>query len=584
MIARRQKESSTWWIIHRLGSLNFALILLATIALACAAATFAESGFNTKIAHTYIYKNPLFLIWLAALCVNLFAVTLTRWPWQKKHVGFIVTHYGIITLLMGAVVGMQIGYEGNVTLSKDAPPTTRVVTSRSIIQLESPTDHGLYVMGFDAETAKPSAERPRTFAVPGTKWKIIATDFSDNLLQESKLVADPAGEPAVLLRMSSAMVKQTIEIPLFLSGDQPVEEDFFGLARIIFQPDLPDVIPLSEHETQMVFAKFAPVVESGKSASGMQFRLSDDGEKVTFISSGGDAATYLRKEIMKQAVPTGDATVTVEDYWPDFAMVDGRPASQSPNPVNPAVLIRIFPKAASSSEDKPHLTLAPAEGGIVYQLGRGGSTAFSGTAQVGESFALGWADWQAEVVQALPRARLETETIAGPPGPANAPGIPGFRAHLETAPGESGPAEWVESGKATALRAQNGTDVVRIAYGLESKPVPFSIRLLRFDIPRDEGTDTPADFRASVEFRDATTGAITTGVARMNHPASFPGTFWSNVTGNNYKFSQAEWNPRDLNETTLQVLHDPGWMLKWIGSLGICLGIAIMFYWKPGGA
>ncbi len=34
-------------------------------------------------------------------------------------------------------------------------------------------------------------------------------------------------------------------------------------------------------------------------------------------------------------------------------------------------------------------------------------------------------------------------------------------------------------------------------------------------------------------------------------------------------------------QTTLQVLYDPGWLLKWLGSLGICVGIAIMFYWKP---
>ena len=69
----------------------------------------------------------------------------------------------------------------------------------------------------------------------------------------------------------------------------------------------------------------------------------------------------------------------------------------------------------------------------------------------------------------------------------------------------------------------------------------------------------------------------------MNHPASFPGTLLANFTGINYKFSQAEWNPRNLEETTLQVLYDPGWLLKWIGSLGICVGIAIMFYWRPGG-
>jgi hypothetical protein len=33
--------------------------------------------------------------------------------------------------------------------------------------------------------------------------------------------------------------------------------------------------------------------------------------------------------------------------------------------------------------------------------------------------------------------------------------------------------------------------------------------------------------------------------------------------------------------TTLQVLYDPGWLLKWVGSLAICIGITIMFYFKP---
>jgi hypothetical protein len=29
------------------------------------------------------------------------------------------------------------------------------------------------------------------------------------------------------------------------------------------------------------------------------------------------------------------------------------------------------------------------------------------------------------------------------------------------------------------------------------------------------------------------------------------------------------------------VLYDPGWPFKWIGSLGICCGIALMFYFMP---
>ena len=64
-------------------------------------------------------------------------------------------------------------------------------------------------------------------------------------------------------------------------------------------------------------------------------------------------------------------------------------------------------------------------------------------------------------------------------------------------------------------------------------------------------------------------------------PAMFPGDYWRSFLGWNYKFSQANWNPQNLNETTLQVLYDPGWPFKWVGSLGICLGITLMFYFMP---
>jgi hypothetical protein len=123
--------------------------------------------------------------------------------------------------------------------------------------------------------------------------------------------------------------------------------------------------------------------------------------------------------------------------------------------------------------------------------------------------------------------------------------------------------------------------LVRVGYGLELRPIPFSIALTDFQVPRDEGTETPSDFQARVLFKDTQSGTEKSGLIHMNHPASFPGGFLANMTGLNYKFSQAEWNPRDLKETTLQVLYDPGWFFKWIGSLAICLGIATMFYIRP---
>ena len=37
-------------------------------------------------------------------------------------------------------------------------------------------------------------------------------------------------------------------------------------------------------------------------------------------------------------------------------------------------------------------------------------------------------------------------------------------------------------------------------------------------------------------------------------------------------------NPENLSQSTIQILRDPGWSLKWIGSLLIVTGIFMMFY------
>ena len=576
LIAERQKNSSLWRVIHWLGSLQLALILLATIAIACAAATIAESEFSTKVAQVYIYKAPWFLVWLGVLCINLFAVTLTRWPWEKKHAGFIITHYGIILLLFGAIVGLQTGFEGNVTLHTDKPPIRKLTINRSIIQVESPNDSALYVMPFDAAAVRPSEKKPRVFEVPKSPLQIIADGFSDNLIKEEKLIPSETGFAGVMLRFKSQRMGQTLEMPLVLEGASPLEKDFFGLAKILFQSDLPKPTAASVPETHMVFGLFAPVVQGGEKPSGIQVLLSPDGNKVSILSPDSTSVTYRRGDLMKQPLQSAGGTITIEDYWPDFEMREGRPQTKSDQPNNPAILVRI---QSATVDSKPVLLIAPSEEGIRYQLQRGGATYASGAANTGDFFALGWADWEAEVIAYYPKATVTPVVKPGPPLPKGENGVPGFRARLISPENKTAEPRWVSSGDITPLT--DGRHVVRIGYGLELRPVPFSLRLVKFEVPRYEGTETPSNFMATVEFKDNITGETKTGTARMNHPASFPGTLWANLTGINYKFSQAEWNPRDLGETTLQVLYDPGWILKWTGSLAICVGIFIMFYFKP---
>ena len=60
----------------------------------------------------------------------------------------------------------------------------------------------------------------------------------------------------------------------------------------------------------------------------------------------------------------------------------------------------------------------------------------------------------------------------------------------------------------------------------------------------------------------------------MNHPMTYRG----------YRISQASFSEGTdgaPTQSTLQVMKDPGWPLKWIGSILIVAGITTMFYFQP---
>ena len=579
MNARRQR-SRAWRFIHFLGSLKLALILLATIAIACAIATFYESSFSTKIAQAYIYKAPWFTVWLGVLCLNLFCVTLTRWPWQRKHLGFVITNYGIITLLTGAVLGSYFGFEGNVVLHRGEPAIDSITTSRSMIQVENPAAGGFELRRFDPGLALPSGRHPVVLDIPGSPLKLVADAQSDNLVEQQHLAASSASDaiPGASLEFASTMMGQHVRLP-FLLGDR---RDFFGLARIEFTDSLPPRHAPLLRETLMVFAKYSPIRRSeGGGTTGVEAKLSPDGETLALTVPNTPPQTHRRADVAGSTLHVGSTTLDIGAYWPDFQIANGQPGTASDQPRNPAILVRIEGPAqpADGRRVQPQLDLAPGDGGLRYQLSRSDAVYAAGLAKIGEPITLGWADWKATVTEFLPRAELVSTYAPGPKDSLEKPGTPGFRARLRAPDGSEGEPVWIPSGSLSTL-AWHDTKV-RVGYGLELRPVPFSIALRNFEVPRQEGTDTPANFIATVEFRDAKTGVTKQAVAQMNEPASWPGGAFAVTTGLNYKFSQAAWNPEDLGQTTLQVLYDPGWLLKWTGSLAIIVGIFIMFYLRP---
>ena len=336
-----------------------------------------------------------------------------------------------------------------------------------------------------------------------------------------------------------------------------------------------------------------------------------------------DVAENLGREVKIDTTPF---TIKIDNYWADFRIQDGKPSSLTDLPNNPAVLVTIRGKGVPVSAPAPknphgattdatnprgagkelttnggpptmpaageaapnHLTLFIADdGAITYELVSRKSGTSTGEIEMNKPLTTGWADWQLVVDKVMPQAepwmdfnpvkesRLVLSGVEGSTSTSNE--LPdGVRVRVEQS-GEKFE-QWVPAG--WQITVPTSPQQTMIAYGWTILPLPIGLELVDFEVKRNEGNDSPAGFKSTLRVSTAE-GDNGMGQCWMNNPFSFPGQWWRTWTGLTYKISQASWNPENLNQSTVQILRDPGWLLKWIGSLLVVTGVFMMFYLRP---
>src|SRR5205809_2999752 len=212
-------------------SLKLAVVLLAVIIVAAIAGTLYESSFDAKVSRAYVYWAPLFHLLLGFLGANLSCSALSRWPWRKHHLAFLITHLGIITLLIGSLIGRIWGIEGTITLFKGEPPTSRLLVDERQLRVH---DADGIVKGYPAEFLHhpPTPQHPRDLGLlaSGAHLKII--DYAPTI--EAKLNPKPVSEggaPALHFTTTTVMMNQRLDD--WLLADDPQNGNFsMGLANI----------------------------------------------------------------------------------------------------------------------------------------------------------------------------------------------------------------------------------------------------------------------------------------------------------------------------------------------------------------
>jgi hypothetical protein len=118
-------------------SLRLGVAVMVTIASVCGYATFYEMQHGTPAVQRDIYQTPWFALLLGLLGFNVLCVMVSRWPWSRHQVGFLVAHVGILAVLLGSVVSLYGGLDSSMVLA-EGETSDRVRLSESGLEAALP--------------------------------------------------------------------------------------------------------------------------------------------------------------------------------------------------------------------------------------------------------------------------------------------------------------------------------------------------------------------------------------------------------------------------------------------------------------
>ncbi|MFZ9932187.1 MAG: hypothetical protein ACO3J2_06710 [Chthoniobacterales bacterium] len=461
-------------VFQFLASLRLAVILLTVLILVSIAGTIFESKFDADTARVWFYEAPWFHLWLLFLGANLTCSAFMRWPWRKHHTGFLLTHLGIIVVMIGAVVGWVWGIEGTMTLFKGSPPDHSLVLQKRQLTVRDPDARRAVTIHLGRSPLQVRPGQPLDIWTTPSGWKIEAVADSNRLLGTFEPTPTTGGNAAVRLRLRTAAMGQEIDRWL-LAGDRDAARLDLGLITV-------DLV--------------AP----------------------------GDQA----------------------------------PAAGAAN----RAIMRVQP-----------------DGTLRVDIFSGGQRVAEAPLAVGTPVSTGWNDWTIEAVQTLPSAQPGfhfAELPAGEKAPPGQPLVDGVQISMTRE--DRTITQWVGAGWRVVF--PTGAFPLEVSYGWEVHGLPFGLVLENFVVERNEGTDEPASFRSDLAMVLPDGKVDGTGSCSMNQPANYPQALWRSLTGLTYKISQASWNPNDLSQSSVQILRDPGWLAKWVGSLILCAGLVTMFIFR----
>jgi hypothetical protein len=555
-----------------MSSVKLGVCVLLSCALFFALSTIFWQEPEVIVKHVPLVKYGFEVI-LVFLSLNLLAVTLSRYPWNRLKIGMLTTHAGLIVTFAGAFITCRWGVDGMITLD-EGKSTKRYFTGRDMLSLKTIgaghqtvpyMDFPVRLIGMTKSTERRIVEDlPDGSRV--TIDKYYPRFKSEHVIRDAGAPPDGAPpQPAVELRISHDGRHRDNVLPAF---SQVSLIDRFVL---LYAPEIDDAMRASIMEPR-------PPMRSGT---------------LVVTPRGKDAVKHEVADLLGQPVEIGEGySLTIEKYLPALVVgVDNKAVSADAFPSNPSIQIRVtdgkgFDKTEWLFVDKeaPEMTGRIGLNELfsfsyefgnrftaIYFLGKDGVTEAVLSAPGAAPRTFGHREEvpleDGATVKALRTLKhmIEVEEATND-APDKSPAI-----HViwEGAGGRD--EAWLPFGATSQMTV--GSTTLLFQYTQVQAALPFEIGLKDFRLQRYEGTEAASSFESLVWWKDGDGKGET--VISMNNPLKIDRDWGT------WKVFQTSYDPRTEATSTFSVSYDPGRPIVYAGFIAVCSGVFFMFWVKP---
>ncbi|MDR3606981.1 MAG: cytochrome c biogenesis protein ResB [Oligoflexia bacterium] len=580
-------------------SVRLAVPLMATLLLAAATGTVLESRYNSQVAAIYVYHSTWFLLLLALLWVNIFSATFARIPFRKSHVGFVITHIGLLTLLIGGIVTATVGVDGQLRVVQGSSDN-EVFLQNLVVRVED--ERGSLSHALFPRTLKPMGGEELDAINDAVGSGFLIDRYEPFVAEERGFVA--GGDDAGRLALQFSMKSRFFDVTDWLdSRDHASMQMGPATLRLVFdsassekksKPRRPSsqgsatrarsgaILRVKEFKSGKVLAEI-PVSELEKEPQKVGLFEVKLARRYEAAVVAGGGAGKLDEQGIPGKNPALDLRIShqgqeirevIFSHFPGFSL--------QPKGVFGMRFEYVVGAGAASEEGltgrdaetsvEGGAAERPREGNVVefhvdsksavtLELFKNGNQVLKQAVQEGVPVQTPWMGMQV-TLRSIVRGGQEVGLVRPIELPVRAQMPPSaLRVHVPGQSGQQDDGVWIVEGERRSLTTQSGTRFVY--FGPDSIHLPFRVALKEFSKVDYPGTDTAMSYQSRVQVD----GADRDIVISMNEPFKRAG----------FTLYQSSYvlEPGQPPMSIFSVNRDPGRFIKYAGSLILVIGIAL---------